>query len=361
MPRWPSWAGGPSGRRPQDALARLRGDPALHFTTRDEFFDDGRGRCLARADGGRPRLVRPPAAARVRGVRDGPARGEALDHRLLPPAGDGRLAAGQYYINTDAPETRPRYEAEALAFHESVPGHHPQIALGQELPACPSSAGTWADGVLRGLGAVHRAAVRRDGPVHAATSTGSASSRSTPGGPAAWSSTPGSTRWAGPASRRSTFMLEHTALAPNNIDNEVDRYIGLPGQALAYKLGQLEILRLRDEARGAAGRRVRHPRLPRRGARPAARSPSRRCAASSRPGPRGGSPRADGRQRGRRPGQAARDRHPVPASGSCATATSGSLELLVDARRGRRLGPARGRAAGRLRRGRCRCWSGSCR
>jgi uncharacterized protein (DUF885 family) len=49
------------------------------------------------------------------------------------------------------------------------------------------------------------------------------------------------------------FMLAHSALAPNNIVNEVDRYIVLPGQALAYKTGQLEILRLRAWARGRLG------------------------------------------------------------------------------------------------------------
>jgi uncharacterized protein (DUF885 family) len=49
------------------------------------------------------------------------------------------------------------------------------------------------------------------------------------------------------------FMLEHTALAENNIVNEVDRYIVLPGQALAYKTGQLELLRLRAQARDRLG------------------------------------------------------------------------------------------------------------
>ncbi len=49
------------------------------------------------------------------------------------------------------------------------------------------------------------------------------------------------------------FMLEHTALAGNNIVNEVDRYIVLPGQALAYKMGQLEMLRLRSEAQARLG------------------------------------------------------------------------------------------------------------
>jgi uncharacterized protein (DUF885 family) len=51
------------------------------------------------------------------------------------------------------------------------------------------------------------------------------------------------------------FMVEHTALAENNIANEVDRYLAMPGQALAYKLGQLEILRLREVARTALGDR----------------------------------------------------------------------------------------------------------
>ncbi|HEY5435062.1 MAG TPA: DUF885 family protein, partial [Candidatus Limnocylindrales bacterium] len=51
-----------------------------------------------------------------------------------------------------------------------------------------------------------------------------------------------------PRERAVRFMLAHTALAPNNIANEVDRYIVLPGQALGYKTGQLEILRLRAEA-----------------------------------------------------------------------------------------------------------------
>lgn len=49
------------------------------------------------------------------------------------------------------------------------------------------------------------------------------------------------------------FMLENTPLAANNIANEVDRYITTPGQALAYKTGQLEILRMRKDAEEALG------------------------------------------------------------------------------------------------------------
>ena len=51
------------------------------------------------------------------------------------------------------------------------------------------------------------------------------------------------------------FMAAHTALGLNNIGNEVDRYIAYPGQALAYKIGQLELLRLRAEARERQGDR----------------------------------------------------------------------------------------------------------
>ena len=58
-----------------------------------------------------------------------------------------------------------------------------------------------------------------------------------------------------PRDRAIQFMLDHTALAPNNIANEVDRYIVMPGQALAYKTGQLELLKLRAESQATLGDR----------------------------------------------------------------------------------------------------------
>jgi len=168
------------------------------------------------------------------------------------PAADGSRP-GRYYINTAHAETRPRYEAEALAFHESIPGHHLQIAIGQErtdLPTFRRYGGFTAyiegwglyterlsdemglySGDLDRIGVLsfdgwRAARLVVDTGMHAL----------------------GWTR-----DQAIEFMIEHTAIAPNNVGNEIDRYITWPGQALAYKIGQLELLRLRTLARDRLG------------------------------------------------------------------------------------------------------------
>ncbi len=170
----------------------------------------------------------------------------------LQPAEDGSRP-GRYYLNTSSPELRPRYEAEALAFHESVPGHHLQIAIAQELDGLPAfrrHAGTTA--FIEGWGLYSERLAEEMGlysgdldRIGIASFDGWRACRlvvDTGLHALGWS-----------RDAAIAFMLEHTALAPDNVVNEVDRYITWPGQALAYKLGQLEIRRLRDEAQARLG------------------------------------------------------------------------------------------------------------
>jgi uncharacterized protein (DUF885 family) len=226
---------------------RLRTDPALFFTSRDEVEAKARAalenanREFSKWFGRAPKT--PCVVKRIEPY-------EEVDNTIayyLPPATDGSRP-GTYYVNTYAPETRPRYEAEVLAFHEAVPGHHSQIAIAQELSSIPAfrrHAGVtayvegWAlyterlsaemglySGDLDRIGMLSFSAWRAsrlvvDTGIHAM----------------GWS-----------RGRAVDYMMANTILAENNVIVEVDRYINWPGQALAYKLGELEVLRLRGEA-----------------------------------------------------------------------------------------------------------------
>ncbi len=234
-------------------VARLRDDPALHFASREEVraaAEDALARAQAAIPGWFGRLPEAPCA-----VVPMPAHEEAFSTIAYyrEPATDGSRP-GQYYVNTSEPRTRPRYEAEALAFHESVPGHHLQIAIAQELDDLPAFRrhlgatafvegwGLYAERLADEMG-LYSADIDRFGILsfdawracRLVVDTGMHAMG-----------------WA--RDQAIAFMVDHTALARNNIENEVDRYIVWPGQALAYKAGQLEISRLRS----AAEARLRH-------------------------------------------------------------------------------------------------------
>lgn len=237
-----------------ETLAHLRSDPALHFATGDQVEEVAR-RSLARAQEAVPtwfgRL--PSTPCEVVPIPEHEAEHSTIAY-YRDPAADGSRP-GRYYVNRSHPETRPRYEAEALAFHESVPGHHLQVALAQEMIELPSFRrfglptayvegwGLYAERLADEM-ALYSGELDRIG---IASFDGWRASRlvvDTGMHAMGWS-----------RSRAIAFMTEHTALAENNIANEVDRYLVWPGQALAYKIGQLEILRLRDEARARLGSR----------------------------------------------------------------------------------------------------------
>jgi uncharacterized protein (DUF885 family) len=235
-------------------LKALREDPALHFSTREEIEATARAsleRANAAVGDWFGRLPKAPCEVAVM-----PAHEEK--HSTIAyyrdPAADGSRP-GQYYINTYAPETRPRYEAETLAFHESVPGHHLQLAIAQEvteLPAFRRFDGSTA--YVEGWGLYTERLSEEMGLLSSETDRfGVLSFDAWRAGRLVVDTGMHALGWT--RQQAIDFMVEHTALGENNIANEVDRYIGYAGQALAYKLGQLELLRLRAEARERQGDR----------------------------------------------------------------------------------------------------------
>ena len=235
-------------------LRALREDPALHFTTRDEIFETA-VHSLARANAAIPDWFGRLPAAPCEVVRM-PAHEEK--HSTIAyyrePAADGSRP-GQHFINTYAPETRPRYEAETLAFHESVPGHHLQLAIMQELADLPAFRRyNGCTAYIEGWGLYTERLSEEMGLLLGELDRFGVLSFD------AWRASrlvvdTGIHAMGWTRQQAIDFMAAHTALGGNNIANEVDRYIAYPGQALAYKLGQLELLRLRAEARERQGDR----------------------------------------------------------------------------------------------------------
>ncbi|MGH7724569.1 MAG: DUF885 domain-containing protein [Candidatus Eiseniibacteriota bacterium] len=233
---------------------KLRTDPAMHFKTADEIETKARD-ALAKAQAATPKwfgiVPQAPCIVKPMGMHEAP---QSTIAYYQQPATDGSRP-GTYMINTYKPETRPRYEAEALAFHEAVPGHHLQIAIAQELKDLPTFrkfTGTTA--YVEGWGLYGERLADEMGLYSGDIDRMGILSYD------AWRACrlvvdTGLHAFGWTRQQAIDYMTENTVLAPNNIVNEVDRYITWPGQALAYKVGQLEILKLRAEAKNKLGDR----------------------------------------------------------------------------------------------------------
>ncbi|MGH6998429.1 MAG: DUF885 domain-containing protein, partial [Phenylobacterium sp.] len=232
----------------------LRGDPQFYVTSREALLEKA-SEIAKRIDdqlpawfGTLPRLTY--------GVRPVPADIEKTytTGRYFP--GNPKLGiAGGYMVNTYDLRERPLYELPALTLHEAVPGHHLQIALAQELAGLPyfrrhrgSTAfvegwGLYAE-KLGGEMGVYRNAYERFGRLsyemwracRLVADTG--------------------LHWKGwSLDQARECFAKNSALSPLNIEVELARYVSWPGQALAYKTGEMKIVAIREKAKAQLGER----------------------------------------------------------------------------------------------------------
>ena len=232
----------------------LRTDPQFYATTREGLMEKA-SEMAKRADDGLPALFgtlpRTPY-----GVREVPREIEAnyTTGRYFPGSMENGVAGG-YMVNTSRLDQRPLYELPALTLHEAVPGHHLQIALQQEAEEGPYfRRGVDVTAFVEGWGLYseflgeemnfYRTPYERFGRLsyemwracRLVADTG--------------------IHWLGwDIEQARACFRDNSALAPHNIETELQRYIGWPGQATAYKIGEIRLREIRARAERELGDR----------------------------------------------------------------------------------------------------------
>ncbi len=232
-------------------LQFLRTDPRFYARTPEELLQRT-ALVLKRMDGELPRLFEtlPREPYGIQAIPDYLAPTTATAYYS---PGDGRQRAGHYAVNTYDLASRPIYEIEALSYHEAVPGHHLQIAWHRELQGIPAFRRRIAFTAFTEGWALYAEKLGYDVGLYQ-----DPYSRFGQLSYDMWRAlrlvVDTGIHWYGWSREEAVaYMAEHSALSLHNIGSEVDRYIFWPGQALAYKMGELRISELRRQAERAEG------------------------------------------------------------------------------------------------------------
>ena len=235
-----------------DFFQHLRTDPKFYYKTGDELFR-AYAYITKMIDPELPRLFgklyRTPFG--LRAIPDNSAPNSTTAYYSGPSIDGSR--PGYYYVNLYRPEVRPKWEMEVLSVHEAAPGHHLQIALAQEQTELPNFRraggytayiegwGLYSERLGYDLG-LYKDPYSRFGQltydqwraVRLVVDTGLHAMK--------WT-----------RQQAIDYFMANAAKTEADIVNEIDRYISDPGQALAYKIGQLKLLELRERAKAALG------------------------------------------------------------------------------------------------------------
>ena len=236
-----------------EIFGRLLDDPGLRYRDADQIMGHAT-ECLdaARAVMGDWFGILPEAPCVLEPVPDYLAADSPAAY-YSPPAPDGSRP-GEYFVNLYEPTKRGRAETASIAYHEAIPGHHLQLAIASERTDLPAFRRlSWGHTAFVEGWALYTERLADEMGLYESDldRLGMLASDSWRACRLVVDTGLHAMGWT--RQQAIDFMNAHAPVSRDEIVVEVDRYIGMPGQALAYKVGQREILRLRDEARAARG------------------------------------------------------------------------------------------------------------